>query len=78
MQNMTVRLWEASAAELRRWASDVADYLQSAETAEEQKRLKKVRRALLDLADNEDWLAGRRHCDVSQHSVPAERERASA
>jgi hypothetical protein len=50
-----------NASELRRWASrcqnDAADKWC---TADDRERLLKMAKALLELADNADWLAGRR------------------
>ncbi|MBX9711007.1 MAG: hypothetical protein K2X60_08230 [Xanthobacteraceae bacterium] len=66
---MSCRLWEATAAELRQWADDYGRQLEAASDAEDRKRLRKVRRALLDLADNEDWLAGRRQQERGRQST---------
>lgn len=77
MQFMSCRLWGATAAELRQWAEDYTRQLEAASNVEDRKRLRKVRRALLDLANNEDWLAGRRHQEQSKQPKQDTRERVS-
>ena len=48
------------AAELRRWALQCSAKAESNGcSAEERSRLLKMREALLDLAENADWLAGK-------------------
>ena len=61
-----------TAAELRRWAMRCASEAENLGTGDERReRLLKMREALFDLADSEDWLAG----VGVQHAV--NRERAS-
>ena len=65
---MTNRLWEASAADLRQWASECAEQARTAMSDEERRRLTKLCRALLDLADNDDWLSGQQTGSASAAS----------
>ena len=78
MQFMSCRLWDATAAELRQWADDYGRQLEAASDAEDRKCLRKVRRALLDLANNEDWLTGRREVQQSLHAKQDIREAVDA
>ena len=45
-------------ADLRRWAMQCGARALAATCADERERLTRMREALLDLADNEDWLSG--------------------
>lgn len=48
-----------TSADLRRWAMQCgAQASAAASSADERERLLKMREALLDLADTEDWLSG--------------------
>jgi hypothetical protein len=47
-----------TSADLRRWALQCGARASSVVSADERQRLLTMREALLDLADNEDWLSG--------------------
>ncbi len=47
-----------TSADLRRWAMQCGARTAAATCADERERLTRMRQALLDLADNEDWLSG--------------------
>jgi hypothetical protein len=47
-----------NSADLRRWAMQCGARASAAACADERERLTRMREALLDLADNEDWLGG--------------------
>ena len=50
-----------NAQELRRWAAKCLDHANEARcSGEERERLLKMQKSLLALAENADWLAGRR------------------
>jgi hypothetical protein len=48
----------STSADLRRWALQCGARASTAASGDERERLSRMREALLDLADNEDWLSG--------------------
>jgi hypothetical protein len=68
-----------NAAELRRLAMECAGRAGGADCApDERARLLTMREALLDLAANADWLAGRPIMDAARQSASATQQEASA
>ena len=58
-----------SAAELRRWATRCAAEANDASDAEARDRLNKMRAALLQLAQTQDWLDGRNRAVIGRPAL---------